>query len=109
MSLTCDVETLVEAGVTTASRKAYRSDISDEASRARRDARSRFLASHSRAGRGAHGVAERPNHSLRELLNGSRHVRPKAGQTDLVRAGIPWRAMPHDLPRWDATYGQATR
>jgi len=39
-------------------------------------------------------------HPLRELLNGLRYV---------VRTGIPWRAMPHDLPRWDAVYGQAMR
>ena len=44
--------------------------------------------------------AEQRDHSLRELLNGLRYV---------VRTGIPWRSMPHDLPRWDAVYGQATR
>ena len=29
-------------------------------------------------------------HPLREVFDGLRHV---------VRDGIPWRAMPHDLPR----------
>ena len=37
---------------------------------------------------------------MRERLNGLRYV---------VRTGIPWRSMPHDLPRWDAVCGQATR
>jgi transposase len=39
-------------------------------------------------------------HPLRELFNGLRY---------LVRTGIPWRSMPHDLPPWEAVYGQATR
>lgn len=39
-------------------------------------------------------------HPLRELFNGLRY---------LVRTGIPWRAMPNDLPPWEAVYGQATR
>ena len=39
-------------------------------------------------------------HPLRDLLNGLRYV---------VRTGLPWRAMPHDLPPWDAVYGQAMR
>ena len=37
---------------------------------------------------------------LRELFNGLRYV---------VRHGIPWRAMPHDLPPWAAVYQQAQR
>jgi transposase len=37
---------------------------------------------------------------LRELFNGLRYV---------VRNGIPWRAMPHDLPPWGAVYQQAQR
>ena len=45
------------------------------------------------------GAGQR-EHPLRELLNGLRYV---------VRTGIPWRAMPHDLPRWDAVHGQAMR
>lgn len=39
-------------------------------------------------------------HSLREAFNGLRYV---------VRNGIPWRAMPHDLPPWAAVYQQAAR
>lgn len=44
--------------------------------------------------------AGRRAHPLRELFNGLRH---------LVRTGIPWRAMPNDLPPREAVYGQATR
>ena len=39
-------------------------------------------------------------HPLREAFNGLRYV---------VRHGIPWRAMPHDLPPWHAVYDQARR
>jgi transposase len=39
-------------------------------------------------------------YSLRELFNGLRYV---------VRHGIPWRAMPNDLPPWAAVYQQAQR
>ncbi len=39
-------------------------------------------------------------HALREVFNGLRYV---------VRNGIPWRAMPHDLPPWAAVYQQAAR
>ena len=39
-------------------------------------------------------------HGLREVFNGLRHV---------VRSGIAWRAMPHDLPSWAAVYQQAQR
>jgi transposase len=39
-------------------------------------------------------------HALREVFNGLRYV---------VRNGIPWRAMPHDLPPWHAVYDQARR
>lgn len=39
-------------------------------------------------------------HALREVFNGLRYV---------VRNGIPWRAMPHDLPPWAAVYQQAVR
>jgi transposase len=75
--------------MTTALRKSYPSDISDEEwvlaapylTLMREDAGQR-------------------DHSLRDLLDGLRYV---------VRTGIPWRSMPHDLPRWDAVYGQATR
>jgi transposase len=37
---------------------------------------------------------------LREAFDGLRYV---------VRHGIPWRAMPHDLPPWHAVYDQARR
>jgi transposase len=39
-------------------------------------------------------------YSLRELFNGLRYV---------IRHGIPWRAMPNDLPPWAAVYQQAQR
>jgi transposase len=39
-------------------------------------------------------------HPLREVFNGLRYV---------VKNGIPWRAMPHDLPPWAAVYQQAQR
>jgi transposase len=39
-------------------------------------------------------------HSLREVFNGLRYV---------VRYGVAWRAMPHDLPPWHAVYDQAQR
>lgn len=39
-------------------------------------------------------------HPLREVFNGLRYV---------VKNGIPWRAMPHDLPPWHAVYDQAQR
>src|SRR5918993_1525731 len=39
-------------------------------------------------------------HPLREVFNGLRYV---------VRNGIPWRAMPNDLPPWAAVYQQAQR
>jgi transposase len=39
-------------------------------------------------------------HSLREVFNGLRW---------LVRAGAPWRMLPHDLPPWGAVYQQTLR
>jgi transposase len=39
-------------------------------------------------------------YSLRELFNGLRYV---------IQHGIPWRAMPNDLPPWAAVYQQAQR
>jgi transposase len=39
-------------------------------------------------------------HKLREVFNGLRYV---------VRYGVAWRAMPHDLPPWHAVYAQAMR
>jgi transposase len=45
----------------------------------------------------AAGQRERP---LREVFNGLRY---------LVRYGVAWRAMPNDLPPWQAIYDQAQR
>src|SRR5215208_3651506 len=44
--------------------------------------------------------APQREHGLREVFNALRYV---------VRNGIPWRAMPHDLPPWAAVYQQAQR
>ena len=45
-------------------------------------------------------TAGQRTHLLREAFNGLRYV---------VRHGIPWRAMPHDLPPWHAVHDQAMR
>src|SRR3990170_4247171 len=39
-------------------------------------------------------------HSLREVFNGLRWI---------VRAGAPWRMVPHDLPPWHTVYQQTQR
>jgi lipid-binding SYLF domain-containing protein/transposase len=39
-------------------------------------------------------------HSLREVFNGLRWI---------VRAGVAWRMMPHDLPPWHTVYQQSQR
>lgn len=44
--------------------------------------------------------APQREHSLRELFNGLRYI---------VRAGCPWRMLPHDLPPWSAVHQQARR
>lgn len=44
--------------------------------------------------------APQREHSLRELFNGLRYI---------VRAGCPWRMLPHDLPPWSAIHQQARR
>jgi transposase len=44
--------------------------------------------------------APQRDYSLREVFNGLRW---------LVRAGAPWRQMPHDLPPWEVVYDQAQR
>ena len=44
--------------------------------------------------------APQRQHDLRELFNGLRW---------LVRAGAPWRMLPHDLPPWEAVYQQTRR
>jgi transposase len=47
-------------------------------------------------------TAEAPqrHHRLRELFNGLRYI---------VRGGLQWRLMPHDLPPWPAVYQQTRR
>ena len=44
--------------------------------------------------------ATQRDHSLRAVFNGLRY---------LVRAGCPWRMIPHDLPPWHAVYDQTQR
>lgn len=44
--------------------------------------------------------APQRHHSLRELFNGLRYI---------VRGGLQWRLMPHDLPPWQAVYQQTRR
>jgi transposase len=44
--------------------------------------------------------APQRHHRLRELFNGLRYI---------VRGGLQWRLMPHDLPPWQAVYQQTRR
>ena len=44
--------------------------------------------------------APQRGHALREVFNGLRYV---------VRGGLAWRMMPHDLPPWDLVYAQTRR
>jgi transposase len=44
--------------------------------------------------------APQREHSLREVFNGLRYV---------IKTGITWRMMPHDLPPWETVYQQAQR
>jgi transposase len=44
--------------------------------------------------------APQRRHNLREVFNALRW---------LVRAGAPWRMLPHDFPRWEAVYQQTQR
>ncbi|MDB6031700.1 MAG: putative transposase [Verrucomicrobiales bacterium] len=44
--------------------------------------------------------APQRDHSLREVFNGLRYI---------VRAGCPWRLLPHDLPHWHIVYQQTQR
>lgn len=44
--------------------------------------------------------APQREHASRELFNAVRYI---------VRAGCPWRMLPHDLPPWAAVYQQAQR
>src|ERR671917_262246 len=45
-------------------------------------------------------AAPQRRHSLREVFDGLRFV---------VRTGLQWRMMPHDLPPWDIVYQQTRR
>ena len=44
--------------------------------------------------------APQRKHDLREIFNGLRYI---------VRGGLQWRMMPHDLPPWAAVYQQTRR
>ncbi len=44
--------------------------------------------------------APQREHSLREVFNGLRYI---------VRGGLQWRLMPHDLPPWHTVYQQTQR
>src|SRR4051794_15342203 len=44
--------------------------------------------------------APQRHHDLREVLNALRWI---------VRAGAPWRMLPHDFPPWEAVYQQTQR
>jgi transposase len=44
--------------------------------------------------------APQREYSLREVFNGLRWI---------VRAGLSWRMMPHDLPPWEVVYQQTQR
>ena len=45
-------------------------------------------------------AAPQRRHALREVFNGLRFI---------VRTGMQWRMMPHDLPPWDIVYQQTRR
>lgn len=74
-------------------RKAYPSDVSDDAPR-RQPA---FVAPYLTLMR---EDAPQREHELREVFNGLRWI---------VRAGAAWRMMPHDLPPWHTVYQQTQR
>jgi transposase len=71
------------------SRKAYPSDVSDE--------EWAFAAPYLCLMR---EDAPQREHPLREVCNALRY---------LVRAGCPWRLLPHDLPPWKVVYDQSQR
>jgi transposase len=74
-------------GMTT--RKAYSSDVSDD--------EWAFVAPYLILMR---EDAPQREHSLREVFNGLRYI---------VRTGMQWRMMPHDLPPWYTVYQQTRR
>ena len=45
-------------------------------------------------------AAPQRRHDLREVFNGLRYI---------VKTGMQWRLMPHDLPPWAAVHQQARR
>jgi len=71
------------------SRKSYASDVSDE--------EWSFVASYLALVRADAGQR---HHDLREVFNALRWM---------VRAGAPWRWLPHDFPPWEAVYQQTQR
>lgn len=71
------------------SRKAYPSDVSDE--------EWAFVAPYLTL---MSEAAPQRRHSLREVFNGLRYI---------VKTGMQWRWMPHDLPPWEAVYQQTQR
>lgn len=70
-------------------RKSYLSDVSDD--------EWAFVASYLTLM--DEGAPQR-RHDLREVFNGLRYI---------VRGGLQWRLMPHDLPPWEAVYQQTRR
>jgi len=74
---------------TTATRKQYPSDISDD--------EWEFIAPYLTLMR---EDAPQRDHDLREVFNGLRWI---------VRTGSPWRYMPNDLPPWHTVYQQTQR
>jgi len=70
-------------------RKLYSSDVSDE--------EWTFVAPYLTLMR---EEAPQRDHALREVFNGLRWM---------VRAGAPWRLLPHDFPPWSAVYQQTQR
>src|SRR5215207_5779077 len=70
-------------------RKAYPTDVSDE----EWEFVAPYLTLMSEA-------APQRRHELREVFNGLRFI---------VRGGLQWRLMPHDLPPWDIVYQQTRR
>ena len=70
-------------------RKPYPSDVSDE--------EWAFVAPYLAV---IDAAAPQRRHPLREVFDGLRYI---------VRTGLQWRAMPHDLPPWAAVYQQTRR
>src|SRR5215211_7016475 len=73
----------------TSPRKAYPTDVSDE----EWELVAPYLTLMDRD-------APQRRHDLREVFNGLRFI---------IRGGLQWRLMPHDLPPWEAVYQQTRR